>query len=92
MRRRSGAPSSSSAGTTLQVALQQADLLHMVEQLPAQFGRGCGGVARTSTGWPTRASSSLMRWEMADCDSPSTCAPRSKPPCSTTAAKAASSL
>ena len=36
---------------------------------------GVGGVARTSTGWPTRASSSLMRWDIADCDRPSTWPP-----------------
>ncbi|MNY75038.1 hypothetical protein D3C86_2142110 [compost metagenome] len=53
---------------------------------------GLGGVARTSTGWPMRASSNLMRWEIADCDRPNTWAARSKPACSITAARADSNL
>jgi hypothetical protein len=69
MRRRSGRPSSSSAGTSVCNPLKQAHLLHMVEQTPANFGRRRRR-ARTSTGWPTRASSNLMRWEIADCDKP----------------------
>lgn len=75
----------------LQVALQQPHLLHMVEQAAPEIGGMRRRLAHQDR-LATRASSSLIRCDTADCDSPSACAARSKPPCSTTAASAASNL
>ncbi len=92
MRKRSGRPSSSSAGTRLcrSRSSRRTCCTWLSRRRPISVG--AGGVTRTSTGWPTRASSSLIRWEIADCDKPSTWAARSNPACSITAAKAESNL
>ena len=48
------------------------------------------GFSRTTTTWPTRCSSALMRWLIADGVTWSRAAAASNDPCSITAAKAAS--